>query len=168
MKSISKKVLLTVFCTVFAVCCLFFAATAVNRKVQVSADAAALEAEFTNNGEFTIGTSAFNSALTYVDGALVGGTGAVLQVDYSAGANAFRLDLTPMKVTKTNISSIVVRLKATNFTLGTDEFRTYVTGWYQYGKTDDLSDWFSYTLDANSMSQFTTNGDSTIGYIDII
>ena len=170
MKSISKKLVLTLFSAVFAVCCLFFAATSVNNKVQVNADAAALEAEFTNNGEFTISKSAWNNTLTYIDGTTVGGTGAVLQVAQNAAVNMFRLDLTPMKVTKADVTSIVVKLKAANFTLGSDEFRTSSNAgapWIQYGKTDDLSDWFSYTLNANSMADFTVNSDGTMGYSDI-
>ena len=171
MKSISKKLVLTLFSAVFAVCCLFFAATAANNKVQVNAVAAAfLKANFTNDGEFDIKSSAWGSSLTYIDGTTVGGTGTVLQVGGAAGTNTFRLDLTPMKVTKADVTSIVVKLKATNFTLGSDEFRTSSnTGatWRQYGKADDLSDWFSYTLNANSMADFTVNSDGTMGYNDI-
>ena len=171
MKSISKKLVLTLFSAVFAVCCLFFAATSVNNKVQVNAVTAAfLKANFTNDGEFDIKSSAWGSSLTYIDGTTVGGTGTVLQVGCAAGVNAFRLDLTPMKVTKADVTSIVVKLKAANFVKGTDEFRTTSnTGatWRQYGKTDDLSDWFSYTLNANSMADFTVNSDGTMGYNDI-
>ena len=127
--------------------------------------------DFTNNGQFNIGTSAWNNTFSLIDGTTVDGTGAVLQVNTSAGAAAFRLDLTPMNVVKADITSIVVRLKADNFTLGKDEFRTSSNAgepWIRYGYADDLSNWFSYTLNANSIADFTENGDGTIGYTDIV
>ena len=169
MKALSKKVLLSVFTALIAVSCLFFVSIAFNKQV-AKADTTELEAEFTNDGEFEIKTSAHLNALSYIDGATIGGTGAVLRVGNNAAVNTFRLDLTPMAVTKADITSIVVRLKADNFTLGSDEFRTYVitkNSWRQYGKTDDLSNWFEYTLNANSMGDFTVNDDGTIGYNDI-
>nr|MBO4517839.1 hypothetical protein [Clostridia bacterium] len=170
MRTLTKKLLFTVFAAFLAVSCLYFAATAFSNKRVAEADAAALEAEFTNDGEFEIKKSAWNNTISYIDGATVGGTGAVLQVGHNAGVNTFRLDLSPMKVTVGDIASIVVRIKAANFTLGSDEFRTSSnTGsvWRQYGKTDDLSGWSEYTLNANSMGDFTLNSDGTAGYNDI-
>nr|MBO4517920.1 hypothetical protein [Clostridia bacterium] len=171
MRTLTKKVLFTVFAAFLAVSCLFFAATAFSNKRVANADAAKfLKANFTNDGEFDIKASAWGNTLSYIDGTTVGGTGTVLQVGNGAGVNTFRLDLTPMKVTKADIVSIVVRVKAANFTLGSDEFRTSSNSgstWRQYGKTVDLSNWYDYPLNANSLADFTENSDGTMGYNDI-
>ena len=128
-----------------------------------------LEAEFTNNAQFNIIASAWSNEFSYIDGTSVGGDGAVLQVNHSAGTNAFRLDFTDKDILAEDVISIVVRVKADNFTLGSDEFKTgKLTGadWVNYGTADDLSDWFDYTLNAATMAQLTNN-DGTLGYTDL-
>ena len=135
----------------------------------VLAEGADLEAEFTNHAQFAIKTSPWYNEFTYIDGTSIGGDGAVLQVNHSAGTAAFRLDFTDKDILAEDVISIVVRIKADNFTLGTDEFKTgKLTGadWVNYGKTDDLSDWFDYTLNAATMAQLTNN-DGTLGYTDL-
>ena len=169
MKSISKKILLTLFSVVFAVCCLFFAVTSANGRVQVNADAAALEAEFTNNGEFTVSKAAWNNSYSFIDGTSLGGTGAVLQAGTSAGVAGVRINFSPSNLAAGDVASIVVKVKAANFVKGTDEFRTTSNNgstWRQYGKTDDLTDWFNYTLNANSMSDMVQS-NGTYGAVDI-
>ena len=135
----------------------------------VLAEGADLEAEFTNNAQFDITESAWGNELSYIDGTAVGGEGAVLQVNHLAGTAAFRLDFTGKNILAEDLSSIVVRIKADNFTLGSDEFKTSkLTGadWVNYGKTDDLSSWHDYTLNAATIAQLTNN-DGTLGYTDI-
>ncbi|MBQ6980543.1 MAG: hypothetical protein IJQ07_07890 [Clostridia bacterium] len=144
----------------------YFDSITINEKVDVEA----LEAEFTNNGQFAVGNTSWGGTHEFIDGTSVGGTGAVLKAEATAGTSGFRLDFTGTGLRAEDVESIVVRLKADNFTKGSDEFRTSNDGgthWVQYGKTDDLSDWFDYTLNAKTMAQLT-NEDGTLGYTDIV
>ena len=170
MKTLTKKVWLG-FLTVLCVACLIFSATATFSEKSAKADSAALEAEFTNNGQFAIGNTAWGGTHTFIDGASVGGTGAVLQTtNVAAGTAGFRLDFTGTGLHASSVESITVRIKVVNFTLGTDEFRTSKlsgSDFVNYGKTDDLSNWFDYTLKAGTITQLTNN-DGTLGYTDIV
>ena len=169
MKTLTKRILYSVFAVILAVSMLAFAVSSI-KKTEAFADEAALEAEFTNNGQFAITTSRWGNTHSFIDGTEVGGTGAVLQANYFGTVAGFKLDLSPMSIYSAAIESIVVRVKAANFTLGSDEFRTIddtSSNWAQYEKNDDLSNWFDYTLKAQSINQFTTNGDGTIGHVNI-
>ena len=161
------------FCLGFlaAVCavCFVFSATAIFDKKEVKADTTELEKEFTNDGQFEITTSAWNNTFEFIDGTAVGGTGAALQVNVNAGVAAFKVDFSSSGLLAENVDSIVVRIKAANFTLGADEFRTDKnagSSWINYGKADDLSVWHNYTLNSATMAQLT-NEDGTLGSTNI-
>ena len=126
-------------------------------------------AEFTNNYQFDIGTSVWGNSYSLVDGTSVGGTGVVLRVENgSQNVAGFKFDLSPSNLSLFNILSIVVRVKADNFTKGSDEFRTSPDGqtWRHYGTKDDLTDWYDYTLNSDSLSDLVKQ-DGTLGAIDI-
>ncbi|MBP5467245.1 MAG: hypothetical protein J6Y43_06775, partial [Clostridia bacterium] len=79
MKTLTKKIWLCVLTVLFATCFTFFAIATLNKAV-AKADAAALEAEFTNDGQFEIKASAWHDVYEFIDGASVGGEGAVLKI----------------------------------------------------------------------------------------
>ena len=157
---------LTVLCVV---CCVFFVFSVFS--ATANADAATLEAEFTNNGQFEIKTSAWGDSYEFIDGTSVGGTGAVLKItrNNGSGTASFKLDLSSSGLKASQVESIVVRIKATNFTVGTDEFRTDKnagSSWINYGKTVDLNYWHDYTFNAATMAQLT-NEDGTLGSTNV-
>ena len=170
MRILTKNICLG-FLTLLCAACFILFATAFFSKNAAKADSAALETEFTNNGQFAVGNTAWGGTHTFIDGTAIGGTGAVLQTtNIAAGTAGFRLNFTDTGLRASSVESITVRVKVENFTLGTDEFRTSKlsgSDFVNYGKTDDLSDWFDYTLNAKTMAQLT-NEDGTLGYTDIV
>ena len=166
----ARKIWIWCLIMLCANCFAFFAFSAFG-KTTAKADAAALEAEFTNDGQFEIKASAWGDAFEFIDGTSVGGTGAVLKITRNAGSGtaAFKLDFTGKNIRASSVSSIVIRIKATNFTVGTDEFRTDKnagSSWVNYGKNVDLNNWYEYSLNATTMAQLT-NEDGTLGSTNI-
>ena len=168
MKTLTKRILYSVFAVMLAVSLLAFAVSSI-KKTEAFADEAALEAEFTNDGEFLITTSRWGNTYSFIDGTEVDGDGAVLQVPGIGDVAGFKLDLSPMAIFSGAIDSIVIKVKVDNY-VATDEFRTIddtSSNWAQYGTDKDLSNWQVYTLNAASIKQFTTNSDGTIGYVNV-
>ena len=162
MKRVLRKSLLTIFCSIFAVCGLCLAATAVSNKVPVNADAAALEAEFTNDGEFTL--SKYNNVVPYqiVDGSgeglPAGYEGAVLKITTTGGMAYVNVNFSASNILTKNVESIVVRMYSSGYT-AVDEFRTIAsngTTQRQYGAgSKDMSTWCDITLNADSIGDMT-------------
>ena len=124
-----------------------------------------LEAEFTNNGQFTV--SKYNGAVPfeYVDGDAeglpAGYEGSVMKITTTSGLAYAVLDFSASQIKSSNVESIVVRMYSSSFTLGTDEFRTNVgsdgSSQVQYGKSgyDMSSSWADITLNTTSIKTLT-------------
>ena len=77
MKALTKRIYLTALTAIFTVCLLLSGAFAFSRTTSVKADSATLEAEFTNEGQFSLSQYGGNT-LEYVDYKSLGtGEGAV-------------------------------------------------------------------------------------------
>ena len=159
MKVLSKKILMIALSLCSFVCMLFGGVFAFAQTKSVQADATALQTEFTNNGQFTV--SKYNGAVPfeYVDGATeglpAGYSGSVLKIKTTSGCAYANLDFSESKILAADVASIVVRIYSPDFTLGTDEFRTYPTQ-VQYGTSGyDISSWCNITLNNKTMADMT-------------
>ncbi len=158
MRIMTKKLLLTITTILTAVCLLFGGVCAFTQTKSVKADTAALEAEFTNNSQFSV--SKYNGAVPfeYVDGASeglpTGYDGAVLKITTTSGVAYATLDFSSSNILAANVESVVVRMYSPGYT-SADEFRTYPTQ-VQYGAgAYDMSTWCDITLNANTMADMT-------------
>ena len=158
MKVMTKKLLLIVT-TILTVVCLFFGGVfAFSQTNSVKADTAALQADFTNDGQFSV--SKYNGAVPfeYVDGAAeglpAGYDGAVLKLTTTTGSAYATLDFSASQILASKVESIVVRIYSPEYS-AEDEFRTYPTQ-VQYGKgANDASKWCDVTLSAVSLADMT-------------
>ena len=159
MKVLSKKIATVVLAFCSFICLLFGGVFVFTQTKTVQADTAALEADFTNNGQFTV--SKYNGAVPfeYVDGATeglpAGYEGAVLKITTTSNLAYAVLDFSASNIKASSVESIVVRMYSPGYT-SADEFRTNVgsTGDYQvqYGAgAYNMGTWCDITLNATSM-----------------
>ena len=165
MKTLTKRIYLIGLTVLCSLCLLFGCTFALLQTTSVNADTATLEAEFTNDGQFSV--SKYNDAVPfeYVDGATEGlpegYDGAVMKLTTTSGVAYATLDFSASNIKASSVESIVVRMYSPDFTLGTDEFRTNVgsdaTYQKQYGTSgyDMSASWCDITLNEDSISTMT-------------
>ena len=146
--------------------------------ITIETYSAEYEAEFTNNGQFTVERASHSGGFMFVDGAAeeglpAGYEGAVLKVTNDASSyDDVRINFSKSKIKATDVQSVVVRCYATPFTTSgsnLDEFRTYVDGNKQllYATADyNLSTWFDIVLKQTSITDMT-DAEGYLAYIDI-
>ena len=145
--------------------------------ITIETYSAEYEAEFTNNGQFTVERASHSGGFTFVDGTAeglpTGYEGAVLKVTNDASDyDDVRINFSKSKIKATDVQSVVVRCYATPFTTSgsyLDEFRTYVDGNKQllYATADyNLSTWFDVVLKQTSITDMT-DAEGYLAYIDI-
>ncbi len=158
MRVMTKKLLLIVTTMLTAVCLLFGGVFAFSPTKSVKADTAALQADFTNNGQFSV--SMYNGAVPfeYVDGAAeglpAGYEGAVLKIMTTSGVAYATLDFSASNILAANVESVVVRMYSPGYTAA-DEFRTQPTQILYGVGAYDASTWCDIPLNANSIADMT-------------
>ncbi len=158
MRNFKKRICLIGLTLLGSAC--FLSGTAISRLSEVQADAATLETEFTNEGQFSI--SQYSTvAYEFVDGASeglpAGYDGAVLRVVSSGGAAYVTVDFSGMQILASEVASIMVRAYSPDYTAD-DEFRTtsLTSTLVQYGAgAYDMSTWCDIPLKATTISQMT-------------
>ncbi len=188
MKALTKRIYL-IGLTALCSFCLLLACMFSFVKTSAKADNS-LEAEFTNNGQFSV--SMYNGAVPfeYVDGASEGlpegYDGSVLKITTTSGAAYATLDFSASQIKASSVESIVVRMYSPEYTAA-DEFRTNVgsDGAKQvlYGAgAYDMGTWCDITLNETSISTLTdangylaniavgarVKGGASVYYIDSI
>ena len=163
MKALTKHIYLIGLTALCSLCLLFGCVFSFTQTTKVKADAVTLEAEFTNNGQFTV--SKYNGAVPfeYVDGAAeglpTGYEGAVLKITTTSNLAYAVLDFSASNIKASSVESIVVRIYSPEYT-SADEFRTNVGSssnyQVQYGAgAYNMGTWCDITLNATSMSTLT-------------
>ena len=163
MKALMKRIYLIGLTALCSLCLLFGCVFAFTQTTRVKADAATLEAEFTNGGQFSV--NMYNGAVPfeYVDGATEGlpegYDGSVLKITTTSGLAYAVLDFSVSEIQASSVESIVVRMYSPGYT-SADEFRTNVGsgGEYQvqYGAgAYNMGTWCDITLNETSMSTMT-------------
>ena len=150
--------------------------------INVTADSAALETEFTKNGQFTVSQYG-NNTLEYVEG-VAGADGAVLKIDVNGAGSAYIIFNAP-QVKASAVESIVVRMYSPEAN-ASDSFRAsnvdLSVGWLM-NEAKDMSAWCDITLSESLITQMTdangylanqvlfgarVHGEATVYYIDSI
>ena len=132
MKNFKKRILLSACIAVLSLGCVSVAANMNTTAVNASTS---LEAEFSNEGQFTV--SKYNGAVPfeYVDGAAeglpTGYSGSVLKITTTSGVAYATLDFSASNIKAANVESIVVRMYSPGYT-SADEFASSLMRWYQY------------------------------------
>ena len=120
----------------------------------VKADTASLEADFTNNGQFTVSQYG-NNTQEYVEG-INGSDGAVLKVNVNGTGSAYVLFNAP-QVNVNKLESIVVKIYSPGYNAA-DSFRSsnpdLSAGWLM-NVAHDMSGWTDITLPESVIAQMT-------------
>ncbi len=155
MRVMTKKLLLIATTILTAVCLLFSGVFAFTQTKNVKADAAALEAEFTN-GQFSVTQYGVNM-LEYVDAANLGtGEGAVLKIAANASAYVI-VDFSVGNIKAADVESIVVRIYSPGYT-ASDSFRCSdnpTTTWLMNTSEYTMSSWCDVTLSSTVIEYMT-------------
>lgn len=125
MKVLKEKVLNVLLAFVMVITCVFTGWGGFLTAIGVNADASTLEAEFTNNGLFTVTSYTGVVPFEYVDGSTeglpAGFTGAVLKCT-DGGAAYINVNFSAAQIKAAFVESIIVRVYSPDYTAD-DEFR---------------------------------------------